>query len=205
MAQKASKIDRTLVMQEAYWVAKDTFRKSYQLDWLLPFGFHNSYVLLMRKDQAEQHRIENISDLLKHEEFFKVGFDPEFFSRPECQSLKSCYRFSSKFKPFLMDQALLYLTLASANVDVISGSSTDSAVYGEGLKILVDDKDVFPPYECAPLVRSAALQAYPELQRILEFLAGRITEEKMRKMNYEVEKKGRNIYQVALDFLSFQN
>jgi osmoprotectant transport system permease protein len=37
--------------------------KRYQLQWLAPLGFNNSYALMMRKAQAKQLNIETISDL----------------------------------------------------------------------------------------------------------------------------------------------
>ena len=46
-----------------------------------------------------------------------------------------------------------------------------------------------------------ALEEYPELEEVIGLLDGVITEEKMRKMNYEVDENKRNPKEVAVDFL----
>jgi osmoprotectant transport system permease protein len=39
------------------------FRRRYQLEWLSPLGFNNTYALLMRQQQAAQLRIASVSEL----------------------------------------------------------------------------------------------------------------------------------------------
>ena len=41
----------------------------------------------------------------------------------------------------------------------------------------------------------------PELKGILNLLAGKVTENEMIKMNYEVKVKGRSAYDVAKEYL----
>lgn len=39
------------------------FRKQYGIQWLKPLGFNNAYALMMRKKQADELKVKNISDL----------------------------------------------------------------------------------------------------------------------------------------------
>ncbi|WP_426482340.1 ABC transporter permease/substrate-binding protein [Chryseobacterium sp. R2ACT005] len=39
------------------------FQKQYGIEWLQPLGFNNAYALMMRKKQADELKIKNISDL----------------------------------------------------------------------------------------------------------------------------------------------
>ncbi|REC50382.1 ABC transporter permease/substrate-binding protein [Chryseobacterium pennipullorum] len=39
------------------------FRKQYGIEWLKPLGFNNAYALMMRRKQAQELKIKNISDL----------------------------------------------------------------------------------------------------------------------------------------------
>ena len=39
------------------------YRRRYQLEWLAPLGFNNTYALLMRRQQAEQLGISSVSEL----------------------------------------------------------------------------------------------------------------------------------------------
>ena len=65
--------------------------------------------------------------------------------------------------------------------------------------MLKDDKGLFPPYQGAPLLRKDVTK-YPELEKVLNKLSGKITDEEMRKMNYEVNVNGKNSEEVAKQF-----
>lgn len=51
---------------ETYRTVKDAFKEKYDVVWLEPFGFNNTYTLTMRREQAENLGIETISDLAAH-------------------------------------------------------------------------------------------------------------------------------------------
>jgi glycine betaine/choline ABC-type transport system substrate-binding protein len=70
-----------------------------------------------------------------------------------------------------------------------------------GLVVLKDDKNYFPPYEAVPVVRSQILEKYPELRQVLAELGGKISEEDMRKLNYQVDGEQQEARQVAQVFL----
>ncbi|PKM71990.1 MAG: glycine/betaine ABC transporter substrate-binding protein, partial [Firmicutes bacterium HGW-Firmicutes-17] len=69
------------------------------------------------------------------------------------------------------------------------------------LKVLKDDKGFFPAYEAATVIRQETLDKYPELEAILNQLAGQISDEEMQQMNYYVEKENRDAGNVAAEFL----
>lgn len=50
-------------------------------------------------------------------------------------------------------------------------------------------------------MKEALLKKHPELEGILNKLAGKITESQMSKMNYQVGVEGKPAAQVARDFL----
>jgi glycine betaine/choline ABC-type transport system substrate-binding protein len=70
-----------------------------------------------------------------------------------------------------------------------------------GLVVLKDDKNSFPPYEAVPVVRSQVLEKYPELRSVIAELGGKISEEDMRQLNYQVDKEQQEAGQVAQEFL----
>ena len=67
--------------------------------------------------------------------------------------------------------------------------------------VLEDDKQLFPPYQGAPLMKEALLKQHPELEGVLNVLAGKITEEQMSRMNYSVGVEGQSAETVARNFL----
>ena len=67
--------------------------------------------------------------------------------------------------------------------------------------MLEDDKNFFPPYFAAPVVRLQALEVYPELRDALEPLSGAISDRTMQRLNFEVDEEGRSPEEVAGEFL----
>lgn len=70
-----------------------------------------------------------------------------------------------------------------------------------GLETLKDPEHLFPPYQGAPLLREDTLKKHPELKDVLNQLGGKITDEEMRKMNYQVDYNDDSPEKVAHDFL----
>lgn len=87
----------------------------------------------------------------------------------------------------------------------IGSSITKSNRSNSPSKVLKDDKQLFPPYQGAPLLRKETAKRYPEIVKALNKLAGRITDEEMREMNYQVNVKGINPYEVARSYLEKEN
>jgi len=131
---------------------------------------------------------------------FKAGMPPEFIERPDgYRGLKKYYNFD--IPTVEMDAALMYRALRNGRVDVIGGYSTDGRIKAFNLRVLKDDKNYFPPYSCAPLVSESALQEYPQLKKVLNKLSGKISNDEMVEMNYQVDQNHRNPGDVARDFL----
>jgi osmoprotectant transport system permease protein len=103
-----------------------------------------------------------------------------------------------------MDPGLMYRSLADSAIDVIDGFATDGRIPAYGLVVLKDDKEFFPPYYAAPLVRKEVLETHPELEHLLNQLAGKLPGEVMQELNYEVDEKGHKAYDVARAFLISQ-
>ncbi|MEJ2696760.1 MAG: glycine betaine ABC transporter substrate-binding protein [Candidatus Sulfobium sp.] len=186
----------------AYRTVKSLFKKRYDLVWLRPFGFNNTYTLTMRKKQAESLLIEKISDLAPYRNDLQPGFDAEFLERPDgYRGLTKYYGFSFSKTPRQMDPGLMYKALAEGAVDVIDGFATDGRIQAYGLVTLRDDKHFFPPYYAAPLIRAETLKEYPEAGKVLGALSGAISDETMRTLNYKVDGEGERPADVAQEFL----
>ena len=56
----------TMQSDSVYRFCRQQFREKYQLDWLSPLGFSNSYCLMMRRNQARSDGIQSIDDLVKY-------------------------------------------------------------------------------------------------------------------------------------------
>ncbi len=101
----------------------------------------------------------------------------------------------------LLDQSLMYQAIFHQNVDVISGYSTDGRIKAYRLRVLEDDKHAFPPYQAAWVVRGQTLQRYPQLQSILDQMAGTLNDSVMTELNYRVDYQNQLPAEVARQFL----
>ncbi|KFN04463.1 ABC transporter permease subunit [Bacillus clarus] len=186
---------------EVYEQARTGMEKKYNMMMLKPMDYNNTYALAMPKKTAEQYNVNTISDLKNIAADARAGFTLEFADREDgYKGMQKLYNYKfSNVKT--MEPKLRYSAIQSGDVNVIDAYSTDSELEQYGLKVLKDDKGLFPPYQGAPLLKKETFVQYPELEKVLNKLAGKITDEEMRKMNYEVNVNGKSSEKVAKQFL----
>jgi len=177
------------------------YRDRFGLGWLPPFGFENTYAILVRRELAERESLETISALADTAPELVIGFSAEFHERADgFPALRAAYGldFADTAE---MDLGLLYRALREGRIDVAAGNSTDGRIPAFDLVMLRDDRGFFPPYDAAPVVRQAVLERHPEVGTTLRRLAGRLDAETMRELNRGVDQEGRSASAVAAEFL----
>ncbi|WP_159721718.1 ABC transporter permease/substrate-binding protein [Enterococcus sp. CSURQ0835] len=194
------KTKKELSADQTYHTAKKLLQQQFDLTYLKPMKYENTYALAMRKATAEKDHITKISDLAQHPEL-KAGFTLEFSDRPDGYlGIQKVYGF--KFQSVQgMEPALRYQAIKNNAVDVIDAYSTDSELKQYDLVALKDDGNLFPAYQGAPLMRAEFAQKHPQVVKGLNRLAGKITEEQMIQMNYAVNVEGKSPKKVAHEFL----
>lgn len=146
-----------------------------------PFGFNNSYALTVRPEIAEERNLDTISDLVPHSDL-RVFVTHEFIEREDgWPGLQAVYGFN--WLPAGIEHALAYRAMSDGEVDVTDGYTTDGEIDHFNLKLLVDDKEFFPKYFGAPIVRNSLDD---EVVDILGRLAGTLDDTKMTALNAKV-------------------
>jgi osmoprotectant transport system permease protein len=169
---------------------------------LEPFGFENTFAILVRRDDARKLGLRTISDIARYAASLRPGFGPEFMNRPDGYAgLVRSYGLAFSTPPREMDRNLLYQALARGSIDVAAGDSTDGRIAALDLVVLEDDRRFFPPYEAVPLARIASLERLPSLRAALDRLAGQIDADAMRALNHAVDGERRDAREVAREFL----
>ncbi|MDE4084744.1 glycine betaine ABC transporter substrate-binding protein [Planococcus maritimus] len=168
--------------------------------WLEPLGFENGYTLAYAKD----YDAETYSDLaeISQSEDMTFGAPHPFYERQGdgYDDMVATYPFEfSATESF--DPAIMYEAVENGDVDVIPAFTTDSRIALFDLKTTEDDQSFFPKYDAVPVVRTETLEEYPELEDLLNELAGQITEEEMLAMNSRVDVDQEIPNEVARDFL----
>ncbi len=167
-----------------------------------PFGFENTYALLIRGEDAKRLGATTLSDIVPHSASWQAGVGHEFIERADGYSgLVEAYGLRFDTPPLAMDLNLVYRAIEEGKVDLIVGNSTDARIVSLDLVQLTDDRGYFPPYEAVPVVRKETLARYPEIAPALAELAGTITTDEMRRMNYQVDVEHQDAAQVAKEFL----
>ena len=197
---KNSPMDLSMNPEEVYTYAKEAILKQDDLVYLAPTDFQNTYAVAVTEDYAQDYGLEKISDLAKVQQTAVAGFSLEFNDREDGNiGLTNLYGLNLNVKT--MEPALRYEAIKNGDVQLVDAYSTDSKIVSYKLKILEDDKELFPPYQAAPLLTEETLENYPELEQVLGALAGKISTEEMTQMNYAVDVEGKSAEQVAREYL----
>ena len=168
------------------------------LVWTAPLGFDNTFALVVRGD--EPPAVRTLSDAVPFATAWRAAFGYEFKERADgYPGLARVYGLAFK-EVRIMDLGLLYRALVDRLVDVVAGNATDGVIDHLGLRILIDDRHYFPPYEAAPIVRQAALARHPALGPALEGLGGTLSAVTMRRLNYAVDGEHRDAASVIREF-----
>lgn len=187
--------------KEVYEYARDQLKEQGNMVYLEPMGFQNTYAVAVKRTFAEENNLKTIEDLKGITSQIKAGFTLEFMDREDgYRGLQKLYGLDFNVKS--MEPSLRYQAIENGDVNVVEAYSTDSELKQYDLVILEDNKQLFPPYQGAPLLKAETLQEFPELRRVLDKLAGEITEAEMSEMNYRVNVQQEEPAAVAHDYLS---
>ncbi|HYA95226.1 MAG TPA: glycine betaine ABC transporter substrate-binding protein [Terriglobales bacterium] len=188
--------------QEVYERVKEGYARQFGLSVGEPLGFDNTFAMVIRGDDAQRLNLRTLSQAANYALQWRLGTGYEFKERPDGYAgLVRTYGLHFEAPPRIMDLGLLYRALKEKQVDIVAGSATDGLISALGFVVLEDDRHYFPPYDAVPIARAQVLRQHPEVKTALAELAGKISAEDMRRMNYAVDGEHQDAKQVAAEFL----
>lgn len=197
--------------QELWERVRDIEKSEYDLDWLPPANFNDTYAFAASAATAERLGVTTLSDVAKLPEADRTFcVDDEFFSR------------SDGFGPMLdtygiglnapggvpssnvtrMDAGVVYTSTADSspcNFGMVY--TTDGRIKNLNLTVLQDDRAFFLPYSGTAVVRNAVLEQHPEIADLLAVVSGRLTDDLMQELNGRVDIEGEDPSDVAYEWL----
>jgi len=180
---------------------RNLYQQRYHITVMDPLGFENTFAMIIRGDDAARYHLTTLSEAAQYTPQWVLGVGYEFEQRPDgLPGLSKAYGLRFKEAPVTMDLGLLYRAIDSHQVDIIAGNSTDGPIATLGLKVLVDDKHYFPPYQAVPLVRDAALKRWPAMGNAIDELQGKVSADDIRAMNEAVDGEHRDPAVVVREF-----
>jgi glycine betaine/choline ABC-type transport system substrate-binding protein len=181
---------------------KSEYERRFHLTLGPAFGFNDTFAIEIRGDDARRLHLLTLSRAAQYTPQWRAGFGYEFMERPDgYKGLVATYGLRFAAPPRIMDLGLLTRALKEHQVDLIAGNMTDGLIPALDLFVLADDKHYFPPYEAVPVIRQQTLAEHPEIRAALNGLEGKVSDEEMRRLNYEVDGKKRDLKEVVREFL----
>lgn len=180
---------------------REEYLARFHVEVMAPLGFNNTFAMVVRGDDAQNLHLRTISDVAPYAPKWHPGFGYEFMERPDgYRGWAAAYGLHFAAAPKILDLGLLYRALADKQVDLVAGNSTDGVIESLHMVVLEDDRHYFPPYEAVPLVRTSTLENHPEVRAAIAALAGKISEDEMRHLNYAVDGQHRDPAEVVREF-----
>lgn len=184
-----------------YQRVKEQYEQKFHFEVLPSFGFNDTFAIEIRGADARRLHLTTISQAASYTPQWRAGFGYEFMERPDgYKGLVAAYGLKFAKPPLIMDLGLLDRALVDEQIDLAAGNSTDGLIPVLDLAVLQDDRHYFPPYYAVSIVRGEALARHPELRPTLAELAGKISDDDMRALNYAVDGQHRSVTDVVREF-----
>ena len=196
--------------ESLYDYANSVAMERHGLRMLGKLGTDNTYAIAVPQAIAEKYSLKTISDLVPVAGELVFGAEHGFFTEEGSMKFGPFTEFYGlKFKDQKsVDIGLKYIGAENGSFDVTEVYATDGLNRKAGLVILEDDKEFFPEYNGAILVRDEIFEKFkdvaPNLEQVMDMLAGRFTNESMTDLTYAVDVEGRAVKDVATEFLVSQ-
>lgn len=175
--------------------------KELGMSWVGMMGFNNTYGIAVRTEIAQQYNLKTLSDLAAVAPQLVFGANYDFFERLDGFDAL-CQAYGLQFKDTVdMEMGLKYDAIRQKEIDVVNAFTTDGQLSSSNVTVLADDKGFYPSYMCGFVVRDEVLAAHPELLDVFKKVENILTDEKMARMNYQVEVEGQDPAAVATNFL----
>lgn len=161
--------------QKDYQTVKQGFEQQYKITWLDPAPLNDGYAICTSQDTANQLGITTISQLAPKVADIVLASPSDGVSFVD--GLKTTYGFdTSSFKTLQkVDYSIGFQAVTSGDAQATVCYTTDGTIKSQNFIFLDDDKNGFPQFHPAPIVRQDVLSKYPDIATILNPLAPKLT------------------------------
>lgn len=188
--------------EEVYRTVKDEYEKRFNVTWLDYSKANDGQGLVIRTDIADQLGIRTISDLQNHAPELRFASQGEFDQRDDgLPALERAYGAFDWKSSRVYDGGLKYEVLSNGEADVAPAYTTEGPLAEKDkYTLLIDDKQVWPPYNLVPVVRDDALEKNPEIAGILNKISAALDTETVTALNAKVDVDKREYEEVAREY-----
>ena len=175
-----------------YRAVRDAARRRWDVEWLAPFGFNNTYAVIVRDEVARSLRLRQAADLAPHAAKLRLGATAQFLNSDPALTFApgGLTGFDTAYGLTFGERVELpagygatFDALGRGEVDAMIDFAVNPRMVALNLTELADDRRFFAPYFAAPVVRGDFLRAHPRARQVLERLGGRIDNRRAAEMN----------------------
>ena len=186
---------------EVYNIVKDEYKKQFNLVWLPYASANDGQGLVITKKASDEFGIRTISDLQRYADRLRFASQGEFDYRDDgIPALEAKYGRFNWSSSRVYDNSLKYSVLENDEADAAPAYTTEGALTDPRFVLLIDDKEVWPPYNLAPVVRGEILDANPTIADILAVVNRALTTEAITALNAKVDLDLEEYEDVAKNF-----
>lgn len=187
--------------QEVYDTVKAAYKERFDLVWLDCAPANDGQGIAVTREISEKYGIKTISDLQKHAPNIRFASQGEFDEREDgIPALEAVYGPFEFMSSIVIDNALKYDTLLNGEADAAPAYTSEGQLVNPEFVLLEDDKQVWPPYNIAPVARAAILEEHPRIADILNAVDALIDTPSITSLNAEVDAEGKEYEEVAKAF-----
>lgn len=188
--------------EQVYQVVKEGYAEAFDITWLDYSAANDGQGLVIRTEVAEKYGIVTISDLQKYASEIRFASQGEFDQREDgIPALTKIYGAFNWKSSKIYDNGLKYEVLKNDEADVAPAYTTEGQLVNtDEFTLLVDDKQVWPPYNLTPIVRNNILDANPEIAEILNAISEKLDTQTITALNAKVDVDKLEYDEVAAEF-----
>ena len=188
--------------EKVYKTVKKEYEEQFNLTWLYYAAANDSQGLVIRTEVANSLNIKTISDLQAHASELRFASQGEFDEREDgLPGLEKTYGTFNWQSSKVYDNSLKYSVLENDEADVTPAYTTEGQLVNtDEFTLLEDDKQFWPPYNLAPVVRDNILDDNPDIKTILNNISAKLDTETVTELNAKVDVDGQEYTDVAKEY-----
>ena len=186
--------------QQDYALVKAGYEKQFHITWLAYAPLNDTYGICSTQARASALNATKVSDLASAAPTLTVATPPDGQTDPNVlPGMKARYGFTFGKSSVLLEP-LTFSAVQEGKADVNVCYTTSALIAKDKFVLLTDDKNLFPIYHPAPIVRDDTLHRYPAIATTLNALAPKLTSEVSQDLQLAVV-NGKSVSQATTDWL----
>ena len=185
-----------------YQTVKQGYESMYHITWLDPAPLNDTYGVCTTQAKASSLGVTKVSDLAPKASTLTIATPPDG-KQYGVDVVKTAYGITFKSVTVYNEEGLTFPAVMSGAQDLNICYTTAALIAKDNFVLLQDDKNAFPIYNPAPIVRDDTLAKAPGIATALNPLAPKLTTQVSQQLQAQVV-GGMSVTEVATNWLKSQ-